>query len=303
MQKHTTRAKIAARVSFLSIIAIVGGIILAFIFLSWQTIQPGNVGIIFDQSSHEIQQDPLKPGWAFINPFTQNIRQYHVTLQTYSMLYRGESGDDSIKVQSQEGQQLNLDVVIQYQVKSDEVTALYLEWGGANITKVEDEIVRQYTRSQVPAITAQYKWEEITSGKRLEISELIRDSLREEFSNHHLELVSFGIREVHLPGSLQKALNNKIQAQQEAEQQKYQLDQARVKADQARVEAEGEANAIRIRAEAEADSNKVLANSLTPDLIRYQQLKQWDGKLPMFQGSSALPFIDTTTIISDGLQR
>jgi regulator of protease activity HflC (stomatin/prohibitin superfamily) len=219
------------------------------------------------------------------------------------MLYRGENGDDSIKVQSQEGQQLNLDVVIQYRVKSAEVTALYMDWGGATITVVEDRIVRQYTRSQVPAITAQYKWEEITSGKRLEISDLIRDSLRDEFSRHHLELVSFGIREVHLPGSLQKALNNKIQAQQEAEQQKYQLDQARVKADQARVEAEGEANAMRIRAEAEADSNKVLAGSLTADLIRYQQLKRWDGRLPIFQGSSAMPFIDATSIISGGLER
>lgn len=42
-------------------------------------------------------------------------------VQTYAMVQKGSegqvTGDDSLKVQSSEGQQLNLDVVIQYQVK------------------------------------------------------------------------------------------------------------------------------------------------------------------------------------------
>lgn len=304
MQKSaqpTARARTATWISIVSGIVIIGALALALLFLSWRTIQPGQVGIIFDKSTHTINDTPLEPGWAFINPFTEHIQKYPVTIQTYSMVYAGAQGDDSIKVQSNEGQQLNLDVVIQYRVKSEEITSLYLDWGGASMAIVEEGIVRQYTRSQVPAITAQYNWEEITSDKRLEISNLIRDTLREEFSRRHLELISFGIREVHLPASLQKALNNKIQSQQEAEQQKYQLDQARVKAEQARVEAEGEANAMRIRAQAEAESNEILAESLTDELIRYQQLKQWDGRLPIFQGGNATPFIDATSILSDGV--
>lgn len=299
--QKTNRAKVATWVSILSIVGVVGVLILSLLLLSWRTIQPGNVGIIFDKSTHTINETPLEPGWAFVNPFTEYIQEYPVTIQTYSMVYQGAQGDDSIKVQSKEGQQLNLDVVIQYRVKSEEVTSLYLDWGGANMSVVEERVVRQYTRSQVPAIAAQYNWEEITSSKRIEMSDLIRDALHEEFLRRHLELISFGIREVHLPGSLQKALNNKIQAQQEAEQQKYQLDQARVKAEQAEVEAQGQANAVRIRAQAEANANEILARSLTSDLIRYQQLKQWDGRLPIFQGSAATPLVDATSIVSDGL--
>jgi regulator of protease activity HflC (stomatin/prohibitin superfamily) len=297
-QTPTRRSKVATLVSVFSVVAVVVVLLLALVAFSWRTIQPGNVGIIFDKSNHTINDTPLEPGWAFINPFTQYVQEYPVTIQTYSMVYEGPQGDDSIKVQSKEGQQLNLDVVIQYRVKRDHVTSLYLDWGGANLSVVEDRIVRQYTRSQVPAIAAQYNWEEITSGQRLEMSNLIRDSLQTEFSRRHLELISFGIREVHLPGSLQKALNNKIQAQQEAEQQKYQLDQTRVKAEQSQVEAEAEANAMRVRAEAEAQSNEILARSLTPDLIRYQQLKQWDGRLPVFQGGGVTPLIDATSIVS-----
>ncbi len=298
-----TRSRAALLLVIGSGVAVVLAGVGALLALSWRTIQPGNVGIVFDKSSHTIRETPLEPGWAFINPFTEYVQEYPVTIQTYSMVYEGAEGDDSIKVQSKEGQQLNLDVVIQYRVRGDEVTALYNDWGGASMGVVEDRVVRQYTRSQVPAIAAQYDWEEITSGKRLEMSEQIRAALHDEFSRRHLELISFGIREVHLPASLQKALNNKIQAQQEAEQQKYQLDQARVRAEQTEVEAEGEANAVRVRAEAEAEANRVLAQSLTPDLIRYEHLKRWDGRLPIFQGSGAMPLIDATTIVSDGMQR
>lgn len=298
----SSRSKVATFISIgsIGIVVLVG--ILTLLFFSWRTIQPGNVGIVFNKSTHNIQETPLEPGWAFINPLTQYIQEYPVTIQTYSMVYQSPQGDDSIKVQSKEGQQVNLDVVIQYRVNREEVTNLYLDWGGAGITVVEERIVRQYTRSQVPAIAAQYNWEEITSGKRGEISDSIRDALHEEFSRRHLELISFGIREVHLPTSLQKALNNKIEAQQAAEQQRYQLDQAKVKAEQVEVEAEGEAQATRLRAEAEAEANKILRQSLSPELIQYQQLKQWDGRMPVFQGASPMPFIDTTSVFSDGLR-
>ena len=38
---------------------------------------------------------------------------------------------------------------------------------------------------------------------------------------------------------------------------------------------------------------------LTADLIRYEQLQRWDGKLPVFSGGNATPLIDATSIISD----
>jgi regulator of protease activity HflC (stomatin/prohibitin superfamily) len=169
--------------------------------------------------------------------------------------------------------------------------------------------VRQYTRSQVPVIAALYGWEEITASKRGELVSKISEILSTEFARRHLTMVSFGIREVHLPQALQDALTIKIQAQQQAEQQKYQLDQAKVKAEQDRVEAQGRANAlkeqaggeaeaIRIRAEAQAGANQVLAQSLTPELIRYQQLQRWDGRLPVFQGGGATPLVNVSDIIS-----
>jgi len=295
------------------IIAIVAIILLGLTVSSWRNITPGNVGIVFDKAAHNVTAGALDPGWAFINPFSQAIQQYPVTIQTYSMVAKGTegqtSGDDSIKVQSNEGQQINLDVVIQYQVIKEEAGLLYQDWGGAEITVVEDRVVRQYTRSQVPVVASKYGWEEITSSKRDVINNEISKGLEAEFAKRHMRLVSFAVREVHLPQSLQTALDQKIQAQQQAEQQKYQLAQAKVKAEQDVAQATGEANALKAQAEgeasatltrakAQAEANRQLAQSLTPELIRYQQIQRWDGKLPVFSGGGATPLIDATSIIS-----
>jgi len=295
---------------------VIGVIALAMLWLltsAWRTVSPGYVGIVFDKVSHKVTAQAREPGWTLINPFTQAIQEYPVTIQNYAMVQKGAegtvAGDDSIKVQSSEGQQINLDVVIQYEVNREEAGALYQDWGGAPIETVEDRVVRQYTRSQVPVVAATYGWEEITASKRGELANKVAAALKDEFARRHLQLISFGIREVHLPEALQQALNNKIQAQQQAEQQKYQLDQAKVKAQQVQVEAEGQANALKaqasgeaqatlIRAQAQAEANKQLASSLTPELIRYQQLQRWDGRLPVFQGGGATPLIDATNLIT-----
>ena len=61
-------------------------------------------------------------------------------------------------------------------------------------------------------------------------------------------------------------------------------------------QAEGEAQATRIRAQAQSEANGLLAQSLTPELIRYQQLQRWDGRLPVFSGSGATPLIDLSAL-------
>jgi regulator of protease activity HflC (stomatin/prohibitin superfamily) len=312
MSRSSVPSRNLGRIGTLVVIAAIALGLLGLMTSSWRSIQPGYVGIVFDKANHNVTAGALEPGWAFINPFTQAIQEYPVTIQNYAMVLKSTegatTGDDSIKIQSSEGQQLNLDVVIQYQVIRDQAGQLYQDWGGADISVVEDRVVRQYTRTQVPAVAASYTWEQIVSSQRAEMTDKITQALRAEFARRHLDLISFGIREVHLPDTLQQALNNKIDAQQQAEQQKYQLEQAKVKADQDKVvaqgqaqalqaQAEGEAAATRIRAEAQAEANLKLAKSLTPELIQYQQVQRWDGKLPVFSGG-ATPLIDASSIIS-----
>src|SRR5579859_1161776 len=142
----------ASRIGILVIVAVIAIALLGVTMSAWRNIQPGYVGIIFDKSTHTVTAGARDPGWTFIDPFTQSIQEYPVTIQTYSLVQKPSegqvAGDDSIKVQSNEGQQLNLDVVIQYRVIKEEAGQLYQDWGGRDIDFVQDQVVRQYTRSQ-----------------------------------------------------------------------------------------------------------------------------------------------------------
>jgi len=44
---------------------------------------------------------------------------------------------------------------------------------------------------------------------------------------------------------------------------------------------------------AQADSNRILSESITPELVRYRSIDKWNGELPRFHGGGGpVPFID-----------
>ena len=60
-----------------------------------------------------------------------------------------------------------------------------------------------------------------------------------------------------------------------------------------KIEADADAYAIKAKAEAEAEANKKLSASLTDQLISYNSILHWDGKLPTFMGSeSTMPIVN-----------
>ncbi|HEX5688853.1 MAG TPA: SPFH domain-containing protein [Roseiflexaceae bacterium] len=302
----------AARLGTLAIIAVVAVVVLGVTFSSWRTIDPGYVGIVFDKASHRVS-NTLDPGWVFINPFTESITRYPVGVQTLVMVQASQEGqtqgDDSVKVGTREGQTMFADVSVQYSVDRDNAAQLYQTWAGAPIERIEDNLVRQVTRSALNDIASQYGWEDIFGEKRVEYTQKVSAELTRRFGDKFVKFESLNLRGWHLPENLQTALDAKIAAQQAAEQQSFALKQAQIKAEQDVTEAKGRANALKeqaegeaqatlTRAKAQAEANRVLAQSLSPDLIRYEQLQRWDGKLPVFSGGNATPLIDATSIIS-----
>lgn len=308
---NASRRPSGRRIGSIAIAIVIAVIGLVLLTASWKTIPPGYVGIAFNKANNNVTT-AIEPGWTLINPFTTAIQQYPVTIQTYIMVQSNNEGqtigDDSIKIQSSEAQQLNLDVAVQYRVKKEEAATLYTDWGGQSLDVIELQVVRQQSRSILTTLAGRYSWESISGDKRAELAEKVKEQLAVEFERRHLILEDFVIREVHLPDNLKQALENKITAQQAAERQKYELEQAQIKAEQDKVEAQGRAEAQRatakgdadsilIRAEAQADANRLLSESVTDALIRYQMALRWDGKLPVFSGGGATPLVDVSELI------
>ena len=85
---HRRRALLFASPLLLGAIVVVLGAMIV-VFMAWRSVNPGYVGVVFDKVNHRVTTGVLEPGWAIINPFTQSIQEYPVTIQTYAMVQKG----------------------------------------------------------------------------------------------------------------------------------------------------------------------------------------------------------------------
>jgi regulator of protease activity HflC (stomatin/prohibitin superfamily) len=83
-----------------------------------------------------------------------------------------------------------------------------------------------------------------------------------------------------------QAIEQKQVAQQLVEREREVLNQKKIQAEQFEVEALGQARAEVARAQGAAESNKLLTQSITPELIEYQRVQRWDGRMPLYQGEA-----------------
>ena len=99
------------------------------------------------------------------------------------------------------------------------------------------------------------------------------------------------------------AEQNKLKAATENEQRvaaaeadaAEQKARAEGEAESAKIKAQGEAEAIKAKADAQAEANKVINESLTPELIDYNRIQKWNGQLPnVMTGSDGNVIVNAT---------
>ena len=109
----------------------------------------------------------------------------------------------------------------------------------------------------------QYTPEEIYSTKRDLIEREIFEGCARRSQGRHIVLEAVLIRDVELPDAIERAIDQKLQAEQEVLKMKYVLEVAKSKADEQRIEAQGI-----------ADYNHTVATSLTPAILEFQRTQQ-----------------------------
>jgi regulator of protease activity HflC (stomatin/prohibitin superfamily) len=82
-----------------------------------------------------------------------------------------------------------------------------------------------------------------------------------------------------------------MEAQQAAERKKIEASAA---AEVQKIEADAAAYAVRVQAEAQAEANTKLSTSITEELIKYNYVQTWDGKLPTVSTDNAMSLINVT---------
>lgn len=193
---------------------------------------------------------------------------------------RSQEHDERIEVLAVNGLRIALDASVRYHVLADELLKLDRELGPDYYAI----LIGPTLRSQARRVVGRYTPEEIYSSQRELIEREIREGIEKALQGRHIQLEAILIRDVVLPGEIQRAINDKLQAEQASLKEKYLIDQAKQEMEKARIQAESEAERMRLRAQGEADArriaakaaddaNKLLEQHVTDKTLKWQQLQ------------------------------
>jgi regulator of protease activity HflC (stomatin/prohibitin superfamily) len=135
-----------------------------------------------------------------------------------------------------------------------------------------DAIVRNRLYQVVKEVTAKYKAADILS-KREDIRTQIREAMIEELSAYSVNVIDFLITNIDFRAEFKQSIEDKVRAEQEALAEQNRVEIARAQAEQRAATAEGEADRLRIEAQGQADANRLISESLTPELVQWQAVQ------------------------------
>lgn len=146
--------------------------------------------------------------------------------------------------------------------------------------------------------------------QRNTLSTSITELLKNDLGNKGLNIISVAIEDIDFSDAYTNSVEAKQVATQEKQRAQTQQEQKTMEAQQAaerkkieaqaaaevqKIEADAAAYAVRIQAEAQAEANSKLSNSITEELIKYNYVQEWDGKLPVVSGDNT-PILNLTDL-------
>ena len=196
---------------------------------------------------------------------------------------RSQEREERLFVLSSDGERIVLDTSIRFHIVPDQVVKLDQELG----VHYYSILLGPTLRSQARRVVGRYQPAEIYSTKREVIEREIRAGMDTAIQGRHLVLEAVLIRDITLPEVIQQAINNKLEAEQQTQKQKFlletakqvaerQLVEAQSQAQQARIQAQGQADAKRIAAQATSDQERLVQQNLTPNVLQWQQIEAMD---------------------------
>ena len=246
-------------------------------------------------SSKGVDSEALGVGryWIGVN---ENLYLYPTFQQNYTWtkeIEEGASQDESFTFQTSEGMQVGADIGISYHLDPDSVPKIFQKYR-KGINEITNVYLRNHVRDALNKVSSTMRVEDLYGKKKSEFMENVVSLVKDKVSDIGIDIDEiYLIGSFRLPQTVVMALNRKLEATQMAQQRQNEVAQARAEADKKIENARGEAESILTVAKAQADANRILAQSLTPNLVKYKQIERWNGVLPKITGNkSVAPMLD-----------
>jgi len=246
------------------------------IFLpSCKVIRQGDVGV--KRTLGKINPRILQAGPRLFNPFITTI--IPVPVRTINM----EVGLD---LPSKEGLNVMAEISILYHVDGTMATSV-VENIGRDYERI---VVLPVFRAAAADISSKFMAKDMHTGNRLVIETQIKDQMNAQLGPRGIIIEAVLMKSIKLPPNLYRAIEEKLQAEQDAQRMEFILLRESQEAERRRIEAKGI-----------SDANLILTEGLSPLLIQFKSLDAFekmsqspstkviitDGKAPFLIGEAA----------------
>lgn len=209
-------------------------------------------------------------------PLIDKVYKMNVREQTLKFSYEGDNNDAPAISASTKDMQTVLVSVTVSDIVSDPMK-LYRAFTGNHVRSMMVPRVKDAVQSQV----ARYTIEEFIA-KRDQLSKDIYNDLETTFAGYGVTLTNVSIIDHDFSDEYEKAVEAKKIAEQQVEEE-------RQKQQKLIVEQENKVKLAELEVEKkklEAEANKIVADSLSKEILQKQMIEKWDGKLPYVTGDS-----------------
>lgn len=270
-------------------------------------IPAGYVGVIYNMNGG-VAETTLSQGFHFVKP-TQKVTTYTIGIEQ-SYLTSGSDGDskgdESFEVPSNDGKGLTVDMTFTYRFDPDQVADTFTRFKGQSGKDVKEVFIKPNIMSWTKEVTAKYSVIDLLGDQRASLNSELTAYLKDKFEPYGIIIESVSLINIDPDDETRAAVQKKVNAQQDLELAKIEQQTANVnaekekevaitKANQEKETAQINAEAKLIEAQAQADANRLISQSLTPELIQQQMYEKWNGQLPTVQAGSDAPIIVDTT--------
>ena len=260
-----------------ALIVVVGGILAC---MSATFVGQGEVGVVYTASSG-VKEETLSPGLHFTSPFAKikdfPVSQQQLVLSNNPSDYNSNNHADWHVDAPADGGMVSLNMTINYNFMADRVVDLYTKFNGMDGDAIVENMVQNSIVAYTKEVTPQYSVMDIYSDKRSEVSKAITDYLNSKLNDEYgINVSNALIIDVQLDDSLKAKVQAKEQAKQDAEKAELDKQTAIAQAETDKVKAESEAAVAIEKARGEAEANRLLSESITPELI---QMKEAEARL------------------------
>lgn len=233
--------------------------VLAVLSLGFMQIGAGHVGVV--TSFGQVHADELTPGLHWRMPVLNQVSEIDTRVRAVRV--------EGYTAASKEQQDLFLNITLNYHIIPDRASDIVQNVG----TDFEAKIVMPRFLDVPKSITDDYATT-VVLNSRDEIRQRAEDELSEALEPYGLIVDTINIENFSYSAEYNAEIEAKQRAEQAVQTAEKNQDKAEVEAETAAIKAAGEANARIEIARGEAEANRLLAESISEQLIQWQSIQK-----------------------------